>query len=55
MVRILFLRLLLGKLSEVEARDELELEVRVGDVLQHLWKVKYKQLPRVVIGPYLLM
>ena len=39
-VRILFLRLLLGTLSEVEVGDELEIEV--GAVLQHLWMFKYQ-------------
>ena len=39
-VRILFLRLLLGILSKVEVGDELE--IGVGAVLQHLWKVKYQ-------------
>ena len=52
-VRILFMRLLLGTLSEVEVGDELE--VGVGGVLQHLWMVKYQYLLRVMIGPYLLM
>ena len=50
---ILFQRLLLGILSDLEAVDELEVEVGVGAVLQHLWEVKYQWLPRVVIGPYL--
>ena len=39
-IMILFLHLLLGTLSEVEAGDELE--VGVGTVLQYMWKVKYQ-------------
>ena len=45
MVGRLFLRLLLGTLFEVEAGDDLEVEVGVGVVVQHLWEVKYLYLP----------
>ena len=39
-IRILFLHLLLGTFSEVEAGDELK--VAEGAVLRHLWKIKYQ-------------
>ena len=52
-IKVLFLRLLLRALLEVETRDELE--VGAGAILQPQYKEKYQYLPRVVIRQYLLM